>query len=172
LGDSGLDNNSEEKTLLEGCQKLQQSYRCLLLSTVSEQGVPLASFAPYVQYQDDFYILVSELAEHTGNMLSVPIASVMFIESEQSAKNIFARQRAVIQVSIRPVTQPRSLVDELLALMQEQHGNTVTVLQGLADFKILQLKPVKGRYVVGFGKAYDWDVKGRKMTHISASSSR
>lgn len=152
--------------LLENCQQLLASFDCLLLSTVDSQGEPLASFAPYIQYDDSFYILVSELAQHTQNMFSQPKASIMFIEDEKAAKNLFARERAVIQVTVHAVKEPEAEV-QVLAKMQECHGNTVKLLRSLSDFHLLELRPAAARYVVGFGKAYQWDIQGKNMTHIS-----
>ncbi|MEH6443608.1 MAG: pyridoxamine 5'-phosphate oxidase family protein [Oceanospirillaceae bacterium] len=154
------------RDLLESCQQLQQSFNCLLLSTVNEQAQPLASFAPYVEEQGSFYIFVSELAQHTQNMAKQRVASVMFIESEESAKNLYARQRAVIQVSVHLVTD-KELIDQLFTKMELAHGKTINLLRGLADFKMLELRPEQGRYVVGFGKAYDWNIKEQSLTHVT-----
>lgn len=157
-----------ESQLLADCLQLQQSFNSLLLSSVSEGGEPLASFSPYVLVEGSFYVLISELAAHTKNMQVNPRASVLFIESESDAKNIFSRRRVVIQVSVRPLDEDNPQRLGIIAKMQEKHGSTVALLSGLSDFKVFELRPVKGRYVVGFGKAYDWDVKTNKLTHISA----
>jgi len=149
------------------CLALLQSFDSVLLSTVCENAEPLASFSPYVRVRGYFYILVSELAEHTRNMQINPKASLMFIESEASAKNVYARKRAVIQVDVEQVSDDAQK-KPIIELMREKHGQTVTLLAGLDDFKLFKLVPTKGRYVVGFGKAYDWDVVASTMSHISA----
>ncbi|MFT5708419.1 MAG: putative heme iron utilization protein [Oceanospirillaceae bacterium] len=154
------------KNLLESCEQLQQSFNCLLLSTVNEYAQPLASFAPYVEEQGSFYIFVSELAQHTQNMTKQPVASVMFIESEESARNLYARQRAIIQVSVHLVVETQ-LKEKLFAKMELTHGKTINLLRGLTDFKMLELRPEQGRYVAGFGKAYDWDIKEKSLTHVT-----
>jgi putative heme iron utilization protein len=152
---------------LESCQQLLAGFDCLLLSTVTNEGDPLASFAPFVRFHNSFYIFVSELAQHTKNMRDSPRASVMFIQSEQSARNLYARERAVIQVDVKEVSDIE-VKDSVFALMLESHGKTVNLLRTLSDFKMLELKPSKARYVVGFGKAYDWDIELNEMRHVSA----
>jgi putative heme iron utilization protein len=153
--------------LLKDCRELQDSFDCLLLSSVNSCGEPLSSFAPYIEHETNFYIFVSELAEHTGNMLETAKASVMFIEGEQSANNLYARKRAIIQVSVTQVEENSGLMDKIISKMLARHGKTITLLRSLADFRMLELKPNKGRYIVGFGKAYDWDVQAGTLTHIS-----
>ncbi len=155
------------QTQLESCQQLLASFDCLLLSTVTKEGEPLASFAPFVKHQHSFYIFVSDLAQHTQNMGEHPRASVMFIQSEQSARNVYARERAVIQVDVLRV-RDEVLKEQVFALMLERHGKTVDLLRTLDDFKMLELRPTKARYVVGFGKAYDWDIEANEMHHVSA----
>jgi len=149
------------------CLALLQSFDSVLLSTVSEKAEPLASFSPYIRLDGCFYILVSELAEHTRNMQANQKASLMFIESEASAKNIYARKRAVIQVDTEQLND-EAQITPIIELMREKHGQTVSLLAGLDDFKMHKLVPTKGRYVVGFGKAYDWDFNTNVMSHVSA----
>ena len=157
-------NTSE---LLQDCLNLQRSVDCLLLSSVSLSGEPLSSYAPYVEHEACFYIYVSELAEHTGNMLGSGKASAMFIESELSAKNLYIRKRAIIQASVKQVVEHSVLAQKVFNKMEVRHANTIALLRSLGDFKLLELTPKKGRYIVGFGKAYDWDVEAGTLTHIS-----
>jgi len=157
-------DNSKEMT---DCLALLEGFDSVLLSTVSENAEPLASFSPYVRVHGCFYVLVSELAQHTRNMQANPKASLMFIESEANAKNVYARKRAVIQVDTEQLNDGAQKTP-IIELMRAKHGQTVSLLAGLDDFKLFKLVPTKGRYVVGFGKAYDWDVVANTMSHVSA----
>ena len=52
------------------------AFRSLQMATVSADGVPDASYAPFVRIDDDaFYVNLSALSTHTGNILSTPRAS-------------------------------------------------------------------------------------------------
>jgi putative heme iron utilization protein len=160
----------ENEKYLNDCEALLKRFNSLMLSTVNNKGEPLASFAPFVEKDGMFYIFVSLLAEHTANMLDHPVASLMLIANEQDSKNIYARERAIVQASIEEVTEQSVIANAVFELMEKKHGKTVNMLRTLTDFKLLQLTPIKGRYVVGFGKAFEWDVKLKKMTHISADT--
>lgn len=156
-----------KKQLLDECLALQQSFGSLLLATASVKGEPLSSFAPYVADDDNYYVLLSDLAQHTCNMRDNPRASVMFIENEQDTKNIYARRRAVVQVSVHQLDSAAQRCVNVLELMMNRHGSTVAILKGLSDFNLFELRPIKGRYVVGFGKAYDWNVQENTLIHVS-----
>ena len=69
-------------------------FRSLLMATVSADGVPDASYAPFVRIDDNaFYVNLSELSTHTGNLLATPRVSVMFLQAENDTKQLFARKR-------------------------------------------------------------------------------
>ena len=90
-------NNCYTKNYLE----LIQSQQSLLLATVTAQGKPESSYAPYVRDEKGaFYIFVSELATHTKNMLQSGCASILFIQPEEQTNNFFARKRVVFDCSI------------------------------------------------------------------------
>jgi len=160
----------ENEKYLNDCEALLSRFASLMLSTVNSKGEPLASFAPFVEKDGVFYIFVSLLADHTVNMLDNPMASVMLIANEQESKNIFARERAVVQVAIEEVEVQSAIANTVFELMEQSHGKTVKMLRTLSDFKLLQLTPIKGRYVVGFGKAFEWNVQKKTMTHISSDT--
>ncbi|MEM5528397.1 pyridoxamine 5'-phosphate oxidase family protein [Gammaproteobacteria bacterium AS21] len=160
----------DNEKYLNDCEALLNRFDSFMLSTVNNKGEPLASFAPFVERDGIFYIFVSLLAEHTMNMLDQRIASIMWIANEQESKNIYIRERAVVQVSIEQVSDQPVLANAVFELMEQRHGKTVNMLRTLSDFKLLQLTPQKGRFVQGFGKAFEWDVKLKKMTHISADT--
>ena len=158
---------TELQQLLTDCQELQQSFSTVLLSSIDQQGQPLISYAPYIEFKGSFYIFVSTLSEHTNNMLNKAVASAMFIEDEHSAKNLYARKRAVLQVTVQQIDLDAEVAQAVFKQMREKLGNTIELLRTLSDFKLLQLKPEQGRFVVGFGKAYDWDVEAGTLKHVS-----
>ena len=160
----------ENEKYLNDCEALLGRFDSLMLSTVNSKGEPLASFAPFVEKNGVFYIFVSLLADHTVNMLDHSTASLMLIADEQESKNIYARERAVVQASVKEVDVQSMLANTVFELMEQCHGKTVKMLRTLSDFKLLQLTPTKGRYIVGFGKAFEWDVKQKTMTHISSDA--
>lgn len=145
----------EQEEFVENYQQLIQNQQTLILATVSSQGEPESSYAPYVKGDDNvFYIFVSELATHTKHMMESARVSVLFIQPEQGTKNFFARERVVFNCAVTEVRQDDALYNQLLDEMNNQFGETVGLLRSLSDFHLLALTPSKGKYVAGFGKAF------------------
>lgn len=153
-------NNNEFEKEAQQCDSLIQSRQTLLLSTVTENGKPESSYAAYVRDQQGvFYIYVSELAAHTKNMLQNKLVSVLFIASENETQNFFARERIVFDCTINEIQKDDVTHDTQLQAMQEKFGETVALLRNLTDFHLLALTPVSGKYIAGFGKAFEINIE-------------
>lgn len=134
------------------CIKSQQT---LILSTITAAGKPECSYAPYIRdEQGVFYIFVSELASHTQNMLTSGDVSILFIQAEQQASNIFARERVVFDCSIKEISKQDECYHKQMLIMEQSLGKTVALLKSLPDFHLLALTPVSGKYIAGFGQAF------------------
>lgn len=146
-------------------QKLEADYRALidsqrtlLLASSSINTDADISYAPYLYFENKFYVYVSELAKHTGNMLHSQQASVMFIQPEAEAANLFARQRLVFNCRVAEIGKDDVLYSQVLDAMHVRFGEVVAVLRSLPDFHLLALTPLQGQYVAGFGLAFSIDV--------------
>ncbi|MCO6440804.1 MAG: pyridoxamine 5'-phosphate oxidase family protein [Nitrococcus mobilis] len=136
---------------------LRESQRSVILATVDSAGYPEASYAPYVcDERDAFYILVSQLACHTRNLEANCKASLLFIEPEDSTRQIFARRRLTYRCEGEPIARDTPQWVAQLAVMQRRFGAVVDQLGRLADFRLFRLVPLEGRYVRGFGQAFQW----------------
>ena len=136
---------------------LRESQRSVVLATVGPEGYPEASYAPYVcDERDDFYIFVSRLARHAHNLETDRKASLLFIEPEELARQIFARRRLTYRCAVQPVAADVPEWNAQLACMQRRFGAVVATLSRLADFRLFRLVPLEGRYVRGFGQAFQW----------------
>jgi putative heme iron utilization protein len=116
----------------------------------------LASYAPFiVDEQRHFYIFTSRLAAHTTNLQHTGQASVMVIEDEVVATQIFARQRVTFQCQANLI--PRDSAEDEAALTQYEakFGKMVGLLKSLPDFQLFKLQPRSGSLVLGFGQAYE-----------------
>lgn len=151
-------------------QKLLASQQTLLLSTASTTGIPGISYAPFVRDgQGCFYILISELAVHTDNLLSNPQASVMFVRPESESNNLFARERAIFGCTVKEIGRSDDIYQAQLMAMQDQFGEIVGVLRSLSDFHLFALSPESGRHVAGFGQAYTINVKDGSLSPLRKS---
>lgn len=156
-----------------GCAALIDSQATLSLATVASDGRADISYAPFVRDgQGRFCIFVSALAAHTGNLLREPAASVMLIQPESEASNLFARERLTLRCCAEEVQRGTVDYESILQQMQARFGPLIAQLRSLADFHLLALVPQSGTYVMGFGRAYELDVHSGELRHIDADRLR
>ena len=154
-------------------QELMSSQQTLLLSTASANGVPDISYAPFVRDRAGvFYIFVSEMASHTANLLNNPQASILFIRPESDSRNLFARERAVLSCNVREISRDDAIYPEQLQALQDTFGEIVGLLRSLSDFHLFALRPEKGRYIVGFGRAFTIDVIDGALIPINSETGK
>lgn len=133
----------------------RNTFKSVVLATSSPVGVPDASYTPYMlDDSGDIFIFVSELAQHTQNVLHSPMASLLWIEDEEHSRNLFARRRLTLQCDAREVQRDTAQGDAVLTHMQHLHGKTIEVLRSLPDFHLFRLQAQQGNYVRGFARAF------------------
>ena len=136
--------------------RFHEAFDSLLMATVSPEGHPVASYAPYVSDADGcFYIYVSELAAHTSNLQRHPEVSVLFIEDERDAKHLFGRQRMTFRCHAREIGRNQADFAEVLDWFEQKHGPFMNMMRTLQDFHLFRLTPESAQFVRGFGQAYE-----------------
>ncbi|WP_341529292.1 pyridoxamine 5'-phosphate oxidase family protein [Nostoc sp. UHCC 0302] len=136
-------------------EKFPEEVDSVIISTVNAQGIPDSSYAPYViDDAKNIYIYVSGLSTHTKNIYANPHVSVLFIEDEAKSNQIFARRRLSFICTATLIERETDNWNQIVEQFQERFGEIIEVLRGLSDFRIFQLTPSEGRFVVGFGAAY------------------
>lgn len=149
-------NHKEEARLYKKFYGLQAETRSLVLGTIDVKGLPRVSYAPYVRCEaGNFHIYVSRLSAHTAELTQCPVASVLLIEDESSATQIFARMRITYLCNVLVIERSDSVYQEILTQFSENFGDVINVLTSLPDFVLFRLVPQSGRFVTGFGQAYD-----------------
>lgn len=135
-----------------------EQVQSLILSTVSVEGQPHASYSPFVRGSDRaFYIFVSGLSTHTQNLKAVPKAAILLIEDETQARQIFARQRLMYDCTVQLIERHDPNWTIWVDQFKANFGNLIDMLRQLPDFQIFRLIPQSGRFVIGFGAAYEVD---------------
>ncbi|MBS4051370.1 MAG: pyridoxamine 5'-phosphate oxidase family protein [Methylomonas sp.] len=152
--------DSERQNLQNTCDELIRRQDSLLIASRSAGGAVAISYAPYVRDDAGFYIFVSELAQHTQNLLAQPRAAILFIEPEADAGNPFARRRLTFDCRVREIGKNHVDYAPKLDAMAAKFGDIVGVLRTLPDFHLLLLQPQTGQFVAGFGKAFNVDGLG------------
>ncbi|WP_127586973.1 HugZ family pyridoxamine 5'-phosphate oxidase [Paenibacillus koleovorans] len=145
--------------------KFVDSVKTLVLSTVDDQGTPFVSYSPYVSKEGKLYIFISQIANHYKHLENNPSVDVMLIEDESQTANLFARQRA--RFVCAAVNVGNEGYDDIFEQFGERFGkNMIGMLRGL-DFSLFELTVSDGRYVAGFGQAFDIDLTGEKFEHVA-----
>jgi putative heme iron utilization protein len=126
-----------------------------LLATVADDRSPAASYAPLAWLDGDCYLFLSELAPHTRNLKRCPRISLMLIEAEGEAANPFARRRISFDGNVIVVARDDLLFDRVLAEFHRRFGKVMTLIEPLPDFSLFRVCLQAGRFVRGFGQAYD-----------------
>jgi putative heme iron utilization protein len=147
--------HSADRDTLRECQDLIAALKTLHLATVNAAGEAEASYAPFVARDGFcFFLFLSDLAQHTANIRRSGRASVLLVEAEASAPNVFARRRGVFQCQAELIARDDSRWPGLLAVFEAKFGDIMDVLRSLQDFNLFRLKALEGSYVRGFGQAY------------------
>ncbi|MEA5572479.1 HugZ family protein [Calothrix sp. UHCC 0171] len=163
---------SQFEAIQAAYQTFTEQFQSAVISTVSKDGIPNASYAPFVM--DDLkniYIYVSGLSTHTQNLNDVPKASVLFVEDESKTQQIFARRRLSYECNASLLKRDTATWMIVNSDFEARFGNIIKLFRDLPDFRIFQLTPTSGRFVVGFGAAYEVDATNlNKLIHVTGEN--
>lgn len=143
--------------------------RTVTLATIDAAGQPFLAITPFVLAGDVLYIYVSEIAEHYEHLLRSPEVMVLLHADESDSRNLFAVERARFACTASKVADEghEAIFDQLRA---DHNAALIDVLLGL-DFHLFELRPTAGRYIVGFGKAFDLDLAASYVHHVVVDKS-
>lgn len=164
-----MTKTAEQQTLeaVESMTALLENCQTASLATLGPEGDPLVSYSPTaVDEQRNFYLFLSELSEHTGNLQQNDRISLMVIEDEAQARRIFARNRLTVKgraISIPPDHAEWAKAAEVYGA---RFGKFFDQLTRLPDFHMFKVVPQSARLVVGFGAAYDVSVNNWKSLRL------
>ena len=110
------------------------------------------------------YIYISDLSRHTKNLIDTCKVSIMFIEDESMADNIFARKRLTINVDAELIERKTEKWYEKINFLEDNFGETIKYLKEMNDFHLFRLIPKDALLVYGFGKAFRFT--GKKLNQL------
>lgn len=140
------------------------SRKNLVLSLIDDEGKPFSSYAPFVKKDGKLYIYISQIAEHYGLMEKNEFVDAFLIADESETANKFATERA--RWTCTSINLGNEGNEDIFELFNTDHGSKMLdVLRGL-DFSLFELTPLQGRYVVGFGMAFNMDIDANEFTHV------
>jgi len=141
-----------------------ESRKNLILSLIDDEGKPFTSYAPFVKRDGKLYIYISKIAEHYDLMEKNEFVDAFLIADESSTPNKFATERVRWNCTSNNLGNEGN--EEIFELFNTNHGEKMMdLLRGL-DFSIFELTPIQGRYVVGFGMAFNLDIDANVFTHV------
>ncbi len=144
--------------------------KTLNLATLDQDGHPYASYAPFAHLDDHLYVLLSDIAIHGTNLRGDSRAAIQIVEDESEAATIFARVRVNYQVQAEHIPHQSGEEFELgIKALADKHGDRIQNLASLSDFNLFKLKPIHGRFVRDFGRAYaltGGTLSGESIDHL------
>ena len=144
---------------------LISNMRTVVLGTVSNEGIPNVSYAPFViDEAKNIYIFVSKLSVHTSNLQANGKASVMLIEDEAKSKQIFARKRLTYSCHGTVVEKNNPQWEHIANQFDQRFGNIIYIFRNLPDFEIFKFTPYEGLFVMDFGAAYQ--INADDLNHL------
>ena len=141
-----------------------ESRKNLILNLLDDEGKPFTSCAPFIKKDGKLYIYISQIADHYRYMENNDYVDALLIADESATNNPFATER--VRWSCTPANLGNEGHEQIFELFNTNYGaKLMDVLRGL-DFSLFELTPLQGRYVVGFGMAFDLDIDANIFTHV------
>ena len=125
------------------------------LATVGCEATPEASYAPCIWREGYCYVFLSELASHTQNLKLNPSISLLLIEAETAAGNAFARKRISLFGKAGIVARSDDHYKTIIGDFYRRFGDVMKLIEPLADFHLFRITVHRGRFIRGFGQAYE-----------------
>lgn len=117
-------------------------------------GEPYVSMVPYAQHAGgaDFFIHVSRLATHTGDMIASPRVSLLIVARSGDSPQSLAR--VTVQGDSRQLATGSVEYAAAKACYIARFPHAADIFE-LADFSIFRIEPVSARVVGGFAQAFN-----------------
>lgn len=156
--------DTQHDKALDDYRAFLSTRKTVVIATRDENGDPFLSIAPFVVHDDAVYVYVSEVADHYAYLRDAQTVRILIHGDESAAANVFGVERVsfVCDVAQTP-EEGHDAVFEKFA--EHTNAKLVETLRGL-DFHLFRLTPQAGRYVVGFGKAFEVSFDGGRFEHV------
>ena len=154
-------------------QNLLDKQQSLQMATLDVNGLPEASYAPFVWFDDACYLFLSLLARHTQNLNVNASISLLLIEDQAEARNQFARRRIIWQGQAERIERDADLFNAVMKTFRQRFGDFIDIIEPLQDFQLFKVTPISGRFIRGFAQAFQLTGDGLKqITHINPDGSK
>jgi len=145
----------------------------LQMATLDAEGLPEASYAPFVWFDNACYLFLSLLARHTQNLNVNPSLSLLIIEDEAKTRNQFARRRIIWQGQTEKIGRDVELFKTVMQKFRDRFGDFIDIIEPLQDFQLFKVTPKSGRFIRGFAQAFQLSGDGlNQITHINPDGNK
>ena len=145
-------------------KKLIENNNSIIISVNGDNVVDLG-YAPYIFYENYYYIFVSELSTHVKLLLKQKVGSFMIINDEINSQNIWARIRLKFSAKIEVIIRDSEDFIIICEKIRYKHGKTMNLIKQFNDFHLIKIVPSKGTIISGFGSAFN--LKGASLKVVN-----
>lgn len=145
----------EKMSVEERYKKFRNGRKTIVMSSLDEEGRPFSSVIPVVIIDGRYYVFISAIAEHYHHLTERPIVDIAFVADESETLNPFATERVRMRCTVERLVWQQE--ERVMTALKERFNRSLIEMLSSLDFELFQLQPQHGRYVFGFGKAYNID---------------
>lgn len=157
--------NFKSVDILKETEEFIQSFKSVILGTVSKNGEVDVTYAPHFKIDGEHYIYISEIGDHYTNLTeNNQRFEIMFLQEEKEALTVIARKRARFNVTAEFLPRDEKF-EKIMDIFEKNIGETFKIIRKMEDFHLVKLNVIDGRYVKGFGQAYM--LKDGEVTQIT-----
>lgn len=141
----------------EEIKEFINEFNSICMATLSKNNEVMCSYAPLIKSKHGFFIYISEVSEHFNNIKNNPNnIEIMFLEDECKAASAILRKR--LRYKCEAIFMQRDeKFDEIYDEFEKQTGGSggIKTIKNMKDFHLIKLNFKEGKFVKGFGQAYD-----------------
>ena len=143
------DVNKKINHIIEG------NYEISILGTIGKENYPFLSKVLPMYQNNNFYVLISDLSEHTKNIMLNKKVSFYFSLKETN-KTKLNNQRLTLNGTVSKLNISKDDIKYQSLLESYNEIDKGSKMWGMfSDFNFYTFKPKRALYIEGFGKAYE-----------------
>ena len=156
----GKEKENESSKISAEVEDFISGFGSVVLGTVNNKAYPNVTYAPFLRYENNNYIYISEIGDHYDNMKNNGNLELLFLEDESKAKAITVRRRVRFASGFEFLPRDENF-EKVMDTFEKKAGNTMNLMRKMKDFHLVKLNFLDGRYVKGFGQAYTITAEGK-----------
>ncbi len=159
---SSVPKTTQYEEVKQEMLKFRDGFGSVVIASIDRDNQAIASYAPLLKFQNRFFIYISQVAEHYASIKANPNSiEVLFLEDEKEAKSVILRKRLKYRAKAE-FKEKNAEFDEIFDHFEKDnpHAGGLKTIRTMGDFHLIELHLQEGRFVKGFGAAYDIDAQG------------